>query len=179
MSGKLSDEEFQDYMSGGVRHKRVVPKRRSVPKSRVANMAKLFGGFFESLEQFANESKEEDKKKKTEEAYTTAHEDMKVLAKGGKKSSLKKSSSTKKSSHRGGYEQEEYQDQDKQEDFSSIGEVISKALSGGYRMNSAHKRPATKRPVRPVAKRVVKRPVRPAAKRPVRRSSSPARMRFM
>ena len=70
MNSGLSQEDFQDYMDGGLRRRRVVrsaakpkvvaKKPKAVAKKPVAakhaKMAKLFGGFFESLEDFANET---------------------------------------------------------------------------------------------------------------------------
>ena len=187
-------EEFQDYMDGGFRRygrsvaKRSVAKRpvakRPVAKRPVAKrpsakkMARLFGGFFESLEQFASSAKKEEEKEKTTGTTTTgtttgttsSEQYMEPLKRGGAKRRVKKPVAKGRKIKKGGYEQDE------QEDFegSGLSSAISSILSGGAFRRSprrvVHKRPVAKRPA---AKR-------PAAKRTVRRSASPARrMRFM
>ena len=208
-----TDEGFQDYMDGGFRRygrsvaKRPVAKRpvakRPVAKRPVAmrpvamrpsakKMARLFGGFFESLEQFASSDKKEEEKEKTSTgttgtsttsgttSTTSSEQYMEPLKRGGAKRRVKKpvaKGNKIKKIKKGGYEQDEQE----QEDFegSGLSSAISSILSGGAFRRSprrvVHKRPVAKRPVakRPVAKR-------PVAKRTVRRSASPARrMRFM
>ena len=189
-------EGFQDYMDGGFRRyghsvaKRSVAKRpvakRPVAKRPVAKrpsakkMARLFGGFFESLEQFASSDKKEEEKEKTSTGTTTgtsttsgttsSEQYMEPLKRGGAKRRVKKpvaKGNKIKKIKKGGYEQDEQE----QEDFegSGLSSAISSILSGGAFRRSprrvVHKRPVAKRPV---------------AKRAVRRSASPARrMRFM
>lgn len=175
-------EDFQDYMDGGVRRRLVrhslakrpaaakkpkaaVAKRRSPSVAKRANMARLFGGFFESLEDFANDSAStKDKKDKVSESYADEKNPMAPLAvKGGKpKRKVVKPKPKRKPVRRatyGGFEEEE-----QSEEFMNINEALSQAkelISGGYRHHVA------RRPVRPVARRPV--PRRPVARRPVRR----------
>ena len=201
-------EDFQSYMDGGARRpkrgvraaprrsaspkrrpaaaaapKRVAPMRRSAPKRHP--MASLYGGFFESLEGFANEVAA-DKKKKVE-MYADDKNPMTPLAKEATKGGAKKAKSkagvkkpktgvrkpktgVKKSmtKHHGGYEEQEQeqqeQEQQEQEDFVNIKDAVDKVqqlLSGGY----LRRRVAPKR--RPAATASPKR--RPAAAAPKRR----------
>ena len=204
-------EDFQSYMDGGARRpkrgvraaprrsaspkrrpaaaaapKRVAPMRRSAPKRH--QMASLSGGFFESLEGFANEVAA-DKKKKVEMYADDKKNPMEPLAmeatKGGAKKAKSKTgvkkpktgvkkpnTGVKKSmtKHHGGYKEQEQeqqeQEQQEQEDFVNIKDAVDKVqqlLSGGY----LRRRVAPKR--RPAAAASPKR--RPAApKRRVVRS---------
>jgi hypothetical protein len=218
MSGELQ-EDFQSYMDGGVRRpkrgvraaprrsaspkrrpaaaaaKRVAPKRRTAPKRHP--MASLYGGFFESLEGFANEVAA-DKKKKVE-MYADDKNPMEPLAmeatKGGAKKAKSKAGVKKpktgvkkpktgvkksRTKHHGGYEEQEQeqqeQEQQEQEDFVNIQDAVDKVqqlLSGGYlrRRVAPKRRPAaaTSPKRRPAAAASPKR--RPAAlKRRVVRS---------
>ena len=177
MSG-LSQEDFQDYMDGGLRRRRVVrsaakrpvahkAKPKAVAKRPVAakrpasKMAKLFGGFFESLEDFANETAAAKEKKVSKvESYANDKNPMDPLAvKGGKpkpkakpKAKPKPKAKAAKASPRrvymGGYEEEQYQDQEEQEqseEFMDINEALTQAkqlISGGYyRPRAAARRP--------------------------------------
>ena len=210
MSSGLSQEDFQDYMDGGLRRRRVVrsaakpkvvaKKPKAVAKKPVAakhaKMAKLFGGFFESLEDFANETAAAKEKKTPKvESYADDKNPMAPLAvKGGKpkvvvkkpKAVAKKPKAKAKSSPRrvymGGFEEEQYQDQESQDDmdkqsgeseeFMNINEALTQAkqlISGGYyRPRAAVRRSA---PVRRAA------PARRAA--PVRRASPTRRRRVV
>ena len=185
MSG-LSQEDFQDYMDGGLRRRRVVrsaaksaakrpvahkAKPKAVAKRPVAakrpasKMAKLFGGFFESLEDFANETAAAKEKKVSKvESYADDKNPMDPLAvKGGKpkakpkpkpKPKAKPKAKVAKASPRrvymGGFEEEQYQDQDQEEqeqseEFMDINEALTQAkqlISGGYyRPRAAARRP--------------------------------------
>jgi len=211
MSSVELQEDFQSYMDGGARrpkrgvravpkrsaspkrrpaataaHKRVAPKRRPVPKRNP--MTSLYGGFFESLEGFANDAA--DKKKKVE-MYADDKNPMDPLAKeatkGGAKKKAKPKTGVRKpkvgvkkskygvKKHRGGYEEQEQeqqeQEQQEQEDFVNIQDAVDKVqqlLSGGY----LRRRVAPKR--RPAAAASPKR--RPAATAsPKRRPAAPKR----
>ena len=179
MSG-LSQEDFQDYMDGGLRRRRVVrsaaksaakrpvahkAKPKAVAKRPVAakrpasKMAKLFGGFFESLEDFANETAAAKEKKVSKvESYADDKNPMDPLAvKGGKpkpkpKPKAKPKAKVAKASPRrvymGGFEEEQFQDQEEQEqseEFMDINEALTQAkqlISGGYyRPRVAARRP--------------------------------------
>ena len=181
-------EDFQDYMDGGVRRRLVrhsvakrpaakrpvakkpktaVAKRRSPSVAKRPNMARLFGGFFESLEDFANETAAaKEKKDKVSESYADEKNPMAPLAvKGGKRKVVKPKRKPVRRATYGGFEEEE-----QSEEFMNINEALSQAkhlISGGYRHHVA------RRPVRPVARR----PVRPVARRPVPRR--PVARRFM
>ena len=183
MSSGLSQEDFQDYMGGGLRRRRVVrsaakpkvvaKKPKAVAKKPVAakhaKMAKLFGGFFESLDDLANETAAAKEKKTPKvESYADDKNPMAPLAvKGGKpkvvvkkpKAVAKKPKAKAKSSPRrvymGGFEEEQYQDQESQDDmdkqsgeseeFMNINEALTQAkqlISGGYyRPRAAARRP--------------------------------------
>ena len=179
MSG-LSQEDFQDYMDGGLRRRRVVrsaaksaakrpvahkAKPKAVAKRPVAakrpasKKAKLFGGFFESLEDFANETAAAKEKKVSKvESYADDKNPMDPLAvKGGKpkpkpKPKAKPKAKVAKASPRrvymGGFEEEQFQDQEEQEqseEFMDINEALTQAkqlISGGYyRPRVAARRP--------------------------------------
>lgn len=170
MSSGLSQEDFQDYMDGGLRRRRVVrsaakrpvahkakPKavaKRPAAKRPSSKMAKLFGGFFESLEDFANETATAKEKKVSKvESYADDKNPMTPLAvKGGKpKPKPKAKPKAKKSKaklYMGGFEEEQYQDQEEQEqseEFMNINEALTQAkqlISGGYyRPRAAVRRP--------------------------------------
>ena len=191
MSSGLSQEDFQDYMDGGLRRRRVVrsaakkpkavakrpvahkAKPKAVAKRPASKMAKLFGGFFESLEDFANETAAAKEKKVSKvESYADDKNPMDPLAvKGGKPKAKPKAKKPKaRRVYMGGYEEE--QEQEQSEEFMNINEALSQAkhlISGGYRHHVARRpvRPVARRPVRPVARRPV--PRRPVPRRPVAR----------
>jgi hypothetical protein len=147
-------------------------------------MASLYGGFFESLEGFANEVAA-DKKKKVE-MYADDKNPMDPLAKEATKGGAKKANpktgvkkpktgvkkpkaGVKKpksmTKHHGGYEEQEQEQQEQQEqeqeDFVNIQDAVDKVqqlLSGGY-----------------LRRRVVPKRRPAAAASPKRRSASPKR----
>jgi hypothetical protein len=133
-------------------------------------MASLYGGFFESLEGFANEVAA-DKKKKVEMYADDKKNPMEPLAmeatKGGAKKAKSKAGVKKpktgvkkpktgvkksRTKHHGGYEEQEQeqqeQEQQEQEDFVNIKDAVDKVqqlLSGGYlrrRVAAPKRRPA-------------------------------------
>ena len=173
MSSGLSQEDFQDYMDGGLRRRRVVrsaakpkvvaKKPKAVAKKPVAakhaKMAKLFGGFFESLEDFANETAAAKEKKVSKvESYADDKNPMDPLAvKGGKPKAKPKAKKPKaRRVYMGGYEEE--QEQEQSEEFMDINEALTQAkqlISGGYyRPRAAVRRAAPAR-----RRRVVRRSV--------------------
>lgn len=196
MSGSLTAEEFQDYMSGGVRRgvrrvgvrsapKRVAPKRVA-PKRKPRTMASLYGGFFESLEGFAEVAKDNKKK----EMYADDKNPMTPLAKAEVKGGAKKVKKVVKKAkkpvkkpvgmgrYRGGYEEEQYQEQEEQsehsEEFMNVQDAVKqvKELIGGYRR--AVRRAAAAKPRRVAPRRAAS----PARRRVApRRAASPARRR--
>jgi hypothetical protein len=203
MSTTLSQEDFQDYMDGGLRRHRAVrsatkrpvahkAKPKAVAKRPVAakrpssKMAKLFGGFFESLEDFANETAVKEKKAAKVETYADDKNPMAPLAvKGGKPKAKKPKAKAKKPRaypglYMGGFEEEQYQDQEEQEqseEFMNINEALTQAkqlISGGYyRPRAAVRRAAPARPRRASSPRRAAPAVRraaPARRRVVRRS---------
>ena len=203
MSGSLTAEEmFQDYMSGGVRRgvrrvapkrvapKRVAPKRvapkRVAPKRKPRTMASLYGGFFESLEGFAEVAKDNKKK----ETYADDKNPMTPLAKAEVKGGAKKVKKVVKKAkkpvkkpvgmgmgryHRGGYEEEQYQEQEEQsehsEEFMNVQDAVKqvKELIGGY--HRAVRRAAAAKPRRAAS------PARRRVAVSLRRAASPARRR--
>jgi hypothetical protein len=205
MSTTLSQEDFQDYMDGGLRRRRAVrsatkrpvahkAKPKAVAKRPVAakrpssKMAKLFGGFFESLEDSANETAVKEKKAAKVETYADDKNPMAPLAvKGGKPKPKAKKPKAKAKKPRaypglymGGFEEEQYQDQEEQEqseEFMNINEALTQAkqlISGGYyRPRAAVRRVAPARPRRASSPRRAAPAVRraaPARRRVVRRS---------
>jgi hypothetical protein len=212
MSSQTAAEMFQDYMEGGVRRgvrrgvrhakrsvspkrvapKRVAPKRvapkRVAPKRNPRSMASLYGGFFESLEGFADAVKDSKKKVVNTEMYAEDKKNpMTPLAKeevkGGAKKAKKPVNKAKKAvgmgrgryMSRGGYEEEQseeqYQEHDEQsEEFMNIKDAVSqvKELIGGYKR--AVRRATPKRRVAPKPRTAPKRRVAP--KRP---ATSPRR----
>jgi hypothetical protein len=151
-------------------------------------MAKLFGGFFESLEDFANETAVKEKKAAKVETYADDKNPMAPLAvKGGKPKPKAKKPKAKAKKPRaypglymGGFEEEQYQDQEEQEqseEFMNINEALTQAkqlISGGYyRPRAAVRRAAPARPRRASSPRRAAPAVRraaPARRRVVRRS---------
>ena len=187
MSGSLTAEEFQDYMSGGVRRgvRRVAPKRVA-PKRKPRTMASLYGGFFESLEGFAEVAKDNKKK----EMYADDKNPMTPLAKAEVKGGAKKVKKVVKKAkkpvkkpvgmgrYRGGYEEEQYQEQEEQsehsEEFMNVQDAVKqvKELIGGY--HRAVRRAAAAKPRRVAPRRAAS----PARRRVApRRAASPARRR--
>lgn len=204
-----SAEPFQDYMSGGVRRgvrrgvKRVVrsapkpvqkrkPVRPAMAKRPHNKMASLFGGFFESLEGFADAVKEEKKKEMymdKKEMYADDKNPMQPLAdaakKGGakkvKKAVAKKALPKKglgKKAMMGGYEEEQFEESEQSaEEFIDIKDAVKQVkelISGGYyRPRPMARRPASaparpRRVASPSPRRAVPKPVpkrRPAARR--------------
>jgi hypothetical protein len=188
----LSSEDFEDYMSGGVRYrrpvlkrpsmkrvalqrpsaKRVTPKRPSAKRPSVDRMARFLGGFFEELEGFTNDKKEEEKKSgtatSTKESSAT-EEYMEPLKRGGAKKRVVKKGLKKgltKGLKKGGYEQ------DQEEDFTSLSSAVSQAtalLSGGAIYRRPRPRPVNRAPSKVAPSK------RGAVKRPARRSASPVR----
>jgi hypothetical protein len=156
MSSGLSQEDFQDYMDGGLRRRRVVrsaakkpkavtkrpvahkAKPKAVAKRPASKMAKLFGGFFESLEDFANETAAAKEKKVSKvESYADDKNPMDPLAvKGGKPKAKPKAKKPKaRRVYMGGYEEEQDQEQEQSEEFMDINEALTQAkqlISGGY-----------------------------------------------
>ena len=184
---------FQDYMDGGVRRgvrraervapmrvapKRVAPKR--VAPKRVAvnprSMASLYGGFFESLEGFADAVKDKKREMYADDKKNHMTPLAKEEVKGGAKKPVKKAKKPKKPvgkkpfgmgryMSRGGYEEEQYQEHDEQsEEFVNIQDAVKqvKELIGGY--HRAVRRAAPKRRVAPKPPTAPKRRVAP--KRP-------------
>lgn len=189
MSGSLTAEEFQDYMSGGVRRGvrrvgvRSAPKRVA-PKRKPRTMASLYGGFFESLEGFAEVAK--DKKEKYADDKNPMTPLAKAEVKGGAKKVKKVVKKAKKpvkkpvgmGRYRGGYEEEQYQEQEEQsehsEEFMNVQDAVKqvKELIGGY--HRAVRRAAAAKPRRVAPRRAVS----PARRRVApRRAASPARRR--
>jgi len=172
MSSSDLQEDFQSYMDGGARRPkrgvRAAPKRSASPKRRPAAaaskrrvapkrhpMASLYGGFFESLEGFANEVAA-DKKKKVEMYADEKKNPMTPLAheatKGGAKKATSKTGVKKpkagvkkpktgvkklRTKHHGGYEEEQYQEHQehhkqehhehqKHEDFGNMKDAVDK-----------------------------------------------------
>ena len=201
-SSLTAAEMFQDYMDGGVRRgvrravrraERVAPMRvapmRVAPKrvapKRVAvnprSMASLYGGFFESLEGFADAVKDKKREMYADDKKNPMTPLAKEEVKGGAKKPVKKAKKPKKPvgkkpfgmgryMSRGGYEEEQYQEHDEQSDEQSEEFVVNiqdavkqvKELIGGY--HRAVRRAAPKRRVAPKPPTAPKRRVAP--KRP-------------
>ena len=170
--------------------KRVAPKRvapkRVAPKRNPRSMASLYGGFFESLEGFADAVKDSKKKVVNTEMYAEdkknpmtplAKEEVKGGAKKAKKP-VKKAKKAKKPfgmgryMSRGGYEEEQSEEQsdEQSEEFVNIQDAVKqvKELIGGYKR--AVRRATPKRRVAPKPRTAPKRRVAP--KRP---ATSPRR----
>jgi len=203
MSHSLTAAEmFQDYMDGGVRRgvrraervapmrvapKRVAPNRvapkRVAPKRVAVNprsMASLYGGFFESLEGFADAVKDKKREMYADDKKNPMTPLAKEEVKGGAKKAKKPVKKPKKPfgkkpfgmgryMSRGGYEEEQYQEHDEQseeqsEEFVNIQDAVKqvKELIGGY--HRAVRRAAPKRRVAPKPPTAPKRRVAP--KRP-------------